>query len=237
MSLSGSAGAQNYIDPNEIHSNGGLGADLLDDDTVLQNDPGDADSGANNRMNYPVMTSVVLSGTKLTVDATLDTIPNKFHNIFYFVNTECDPSGYGEGEKVLGSYGVNSGATGQTEFRRVFANPPLLGRGFITMAASDPESSSEFSLCVPVDITADYNCSSTTDAGDAASLLRGIVIENDLQIPSSCSTIGEFVGDTVFGDADCDDELTPKDPLVLLAALAGAEAPSLPVGCTILLTP
>ena len=48
-------------------------------------------------MNYPVMTSA-FDGTTLTVDGTLDTVPNKFNNMFFFANRECDPSGYGEGE-------------------------------------------------------------------------------------------------------------------------------------------
>jgi hypothetical protein len=183
------------------------------------------------------MTSVVLSGMRLTVEGLLDTAPDTFNNMFFFVNTVCDPSGYGEAEKFLGSYGVNSGASGTAEFTRVFSNPPLNGRGFITMAASDPESSSEFSLCEPVDITADYTCDGEIDLDDPLALLRKYATGDAGDVSQFCSEIGTFVGDTVFGDPDCDDQLTPRDPLVLLATLAGAETPPLPVGCTILLTP
>lgn len=235
VSLAASAGAQNYIDPNKMHSNAGLGADLLDDGLVLPNDDGDADSGPNNLMNYPEMTSIVLSGTRLTVQGVLNTVPNKFNNMFFFVNTECDPSGYGEAEHFLGSYGVNSGATGTAQFTRVFSSPALNGRGFITMAASDPESSSEFSRCLPLDIAADYNCDNQIDPGDPLTLLHQIATGDPGPRGPFCPAIGLLLGDTVFGDPDCDGQLTPRDPLTLLAALSGAQTPTLPQGCEIIL--
>lgn len=235
VSLAASAGAQNYIDPNKAYSNGGLGSDLLDDGAVLENDPGDADTGPNNRMNYPVMTSIVFSGTKLTVDGYLDTVPMKFNNMFFFANAECDPSGYGEGELFLGSYGVGSGQTGRSNFHRVLTSPPLGGRGFITMSASDPESSSEFSLCLPVDIAPDYNCDNLINTGDPLALLAELATGNRGPSGVNCPQIGVQLGDSVFGDPDCDGQLTPRDPLVLMIALAGSDQLPLPQGCSILL--
>ena len=215
VSLAASAGAQNYIDPNKAYSNGGLGSDLLDDGQVLANDAGDADTGPNNRMNYPVMTSIVLSGTKLTVNGYLDTVPMKFNNMFFFANAECDPSGFGEGERFLGSYGVGSGPTGTSAFNRVFTSPLLGGRGFITMSASDPESSSEFSRCLPVDIAPDYNCDNMINVGDPMALLSELASGDRGPSGVNCPEIGVQLGDGVFGDPDCDGQLTPRDPLVL----------------------
>jgi len=237
VSLAASAGAQNYIDPNVMHSNGGLGADLLDDGLVLANDPGDADTGPNNRMNYPVISNALLSGTKLTVNGELNTVPSQYSNMFFFTNAACDPSGYGEAEKFLGSLGVNSGPTGTVPFQRMFSNPPLNGRGWITMAGSDPESSSEFALCVPVDITADYNCDAAINAVDALTLLKHVATGNAGSVGEGCTSVGAMMGDTVFGDPNCDDVVSPADALVLLVAVSGASQLPLPVGCTLLLTP
>lgn len=235
VSLAASAGAQNYIDPNKTYANGGLGSDLLDDGAVLANDPGDADTGPNNRMNYPVMTSIVLSGTKLTVDGYLDTVPSSYSNMFFFANAECDPSGYGEGEIFLGSYGFAAGPTGTAQFHRVFTSPPLDGRGFITMSASDPESSSEFSACLPLDIAPDYNCDNLADTGDPLALLSHLATGDRGPAGPFCTEIGQTIGDTVFGDPDCDGQLTARDPLVLMLALSGAAQLPLPQGCQILL--
>ena len=235
VSLAASAGTQNYIDPNKAYSNGGLGSDLLDDGAVLENDTGDGDTGPNNRMNYPVMTSIVFSGTKLTVDGYLDTVPMKFNNMFFFANAECDPSGYGEGELFLGSYGINSGQTGIGQFQRVFTSPALGGRGFITMSASDPESSSEFSRCLSVDIAPDYNCDNLINQGDPLALVAQLATGDRGPSGANCTEIGVQLGDGKFGDPDCDGQLTPRDALVLMIALAGADQLPLPQGCSILL--
>jgi CSLREA domain-containing protein len=235
VSLSASASDQNYIDPNQTFANGGLGADLLNDEQVLANDHGDADNGPNNRMNYPVITGARLSGTSLAIDGQLDTIPNQYSNMFFFANSQCDPSGYGEGEKFLGSYGINPGASGVGQFHRAFNNVALGGRGFITMSASDPESSSEFSACVAVDIAPDYNCDNQINQADVGALVSQLATGDRGAAPSSCSGIGVALGDSVFGDPDCDGQLTPRDPLVLLIALAGADQLQLPAGCADLL--
>ena len=235
VSLSSSASDQNYIDPNKTYANGGLGADLLNDGLVLDNDPGDADTGPNNRMNYPVISNAVLTGTTLVVNGSLDTVPSQYSNMFFFANGECDPSGYGEGELFLGSYGINVGLTGVGQFHRVLTNTALGGRGFITMAASDPESSSEFSRCVSLDIAPDYNCDNSINPGDALALVSYLSSGDRGTAGANCANIGDRLGDGKFGDPDCDGQLTPRDPLALLIALAGANQLPLPPGCSIAL--
>ena len=53
-----SAGNGNAIRGNSIHDNGALGIDLLGAVGPTANDPGDADTGANNLQNFPIVRSV-----------------------------------------------------------------------------------------------------------------------------------------------------------------------------------
>ncbi|MDJ0497436.1 MAG: DUF5011 domain-containing protein, partial [Acidimicrobiia bacterium] len=94
----------NSVLGNAIHSNGGLGIDL-NDDGVTSNDAGDGDTGQNDFMNFPVITSASESGGTVTVDFGLDVL-NGSYRIEFFDNTAADPSGNGEGETWVGSVDV-----------------------------------------------------------------------------------------------------------------------------------
>ncbi|MDJ0960174.1 MAG: Ig-like domain-containing protein [Acidimicrobiia bacterium] len=87
----------NSILGNAIHSNGGLGIDH-NEDGVTSNDAGDGDTGQNDFLNYPVITSATESGGTITVDYDLD-VPDGSYRIEFFTNSSgADPSGNGEGE-------------------------------------------------------------------------------------------------------------------------------------------
>src|SRR5207248_2426609 len=60
------SGTGNSIRGNSIFSNGALGIDLANDG-VTANDNGDADTGPNNRQNFPVISSVVTGGGQTTI--------------------------------------------------------------------------------------------------------------------------------------------------------------------------
>ena len=77
-------GPGNRISTNVITGNGLLGINLSLPG-VTPNDAGDADFGANNIQNFPVLTSAVDNGTTLTVQGTLNSLANTTFRI------ECRP--------------------------------------------------------------------------------------------------------------------------------------------------
>lgn len=88
---------------NRIFDNGLLGIDLSDNG-VTANDTGDGDSGPNNLLNFPQITSINITGAnQLIYSVTLD-VPSDAngYRIEFFANSAADSSGFGEGERYLG---------------------------------------------------------------------------------------------------------------------------------------
>ena len=132
------------IRANSIHSNGGIGIDL-DGAGITANDPGDGDSGANNRQNFPVITSTS-AGSNL-VGATLGSTPGTTFTLDFFANAVCDPSGNGEGQRYLGSAITTTDGGGNASFQFSLTSAPAAGE-FVTATATDPSgNTSEFSAC------------------------------------------------------------------------------------------
>jgi uncharacterized protein (DUF2141 family) len=140
------SGMGNAILSNSIFSNGGLGIDLRPRG-VTPNDPGDADTGANNLQNFPVLTSVSGSGGGTTVQGTLNSEANKTYRLEFFSSPSCDPSGHGEGKTFLGSLSVTTDGSGNASF--TFSSGTAVSSGdSVTATATDPaNNTSEFSRC------------------------------------------------------------------------------------------
>lgn len=142
---------------NEIGGSSGLGIDLIASgavgDGVTANDLNDADSGANNLQNFPVLTSFGANAGQLLISGSLD-VPTATSNADYtigvYANASCDPSGNGEGELYLGSATVNlSGNSVANEaFQFAIAATPV-ANGAISVTATDAlGNTSEFSPCL-----------------------------------------------------------------------------------------
>ncbi len=82
---------------NVIHSNGGLAVDLAPNG-VNPNDTGDGDTGANEKLNFPVLTSATNDGTNATLTWTLNARPNTTYELLFCRLPAPDPSGHGECE-------------------------------------------------------------------------------------------------------------------------------------------
>jgi Calx-beta domain len=108
------SGTGDSILSNSIFSNGHLGIDLVavgdPADGVTPNGPG-VRVGPDDLQNYPVVTAVV-AGTKGAVQASFFSLPNTPFLIQFFSNTTADPSGYGQGQTLLGSQSISTDATG-----------------------------------------------------------------------------------------------------------------------------
>jgi hypothetical protein len=133
---------------NSIYDNDHIGIDIGPPPWgVLPNDPGDADDGPNNLMNYPVLESAKATAGKLIVKGYLDTPNPKTVTIEFFANPVPnpggDPSGYGEGAKYLGSDRPNS----QGKFTATL--PGVKAGTLITATATDADgNTSEFAANV-----------------------------------------------------------------------------------------
>ncbi|MGH9907829.1 MAG: Calx-beta domain-containing protein, partial [Pyrinomonadaceae bacterium] len=137
---------------NSIHSNDGIGINLSGGNEnsagVTSNDAGDADTGPNNLQNFPALTSANNAGGATLINGTLNSTPNTTFHIEVFSNPSCDPSGHGEGHKLIGAQDVTTNSGGNASL--VAAAPSsVLSGNFFTATATDPTgNTSEFSQCV-----------------------------------------------------------------------------------------
>jgi CSLREA domain-containing protein len=162
----------NAILGNSIYANTGLGIDLDDSHStpasagVTANDANDADTGGNNRQNFPVLTSASTNGSQITIGGALTTTASTQFRLEFFANVTADPSGYGEGQRYLGAYTVTTNAVGVTPFNTTLT-ATVATTETVTATATDPNNNtSEFGPNVAV--TAPLVVNSTGDAGDAS---------------------------------------------------------------------
>jgi hypothetical protein len=87
----------NSIRGNSIFSNDGIGIDLNTDafGGVDTNDSCDADTGANNLQNYPVLNSAGKIGSTINIRGTLNSNPNATFTVDFYSSPAADPSNYG----------------------------------------------------------------------------------------------------------------------------------------------
>lgn len=149
------AGLRNSIRGNAVWGNNDLGIDLYDGALgVTPNDPQDADAGANNLQNFPVITGVNPGVGSVTITGTLNSTPNATFAIDFYRSAAADPSGYGQGEVYLGSRTVTTSATGDAGFSIFFPIAGNIAGQYFTATASRlyggaVYETSEFSQAVP----------------------------------------------------------------------------------------
>jgi CSLREA domain-containing protein len=113
------AGTGNTILGNSIHSNDLRGIDL-GNNGVTANDLDDLDSGPNDLLNFPVVTSVTHSGGTLTVDFQMVIPPGNYRVEFFKNPVGADPSGNGEGQIYADAITVADGGGGTQIFSHSF---------------------------------------------------------------------------------------------------------------------
>ena len=228
VALAASAGVNNYLDPNITHSNVGLGADLKDDGVTL-NDQDDLDTGPNDVLNFPVVTRAEVVNGVLEIEGTLNTVPAPFLPIFIFANSECDPSGFGEGERFLGE-DVAEGIGPDYTFEATI-NLPVYDGEYITTSASNPQSTSEFSECVAI-VGAPSATPSPTPSSTPSPTPSPTPTATPSPTPSPTPTTPPGTPRT-WGDLDCTNGVNPIDSLKALRTDAGL-GNFQPIGCPVI---
>jgi CSLREA domain-containing protein len=140
VSIYGATTTGNRIPQNSIFANGGLGIDLGEDGPTA-NDPGDADTGPNGLQNKPVVRSAKTGALKTTVNARLNSTPNRTFTVQFFSN----PAGGDEGKKFMGQKSVTTDGSGNVSFSFSPAQKVGLGRTVTATATNPAGSTSEFS--------------------------------------------------------------------------------------------
>lgn len=156
--LDGLPSTGNYISANKIHSNGGLGIDLSADldlpDGVTLNDVGDADTGANEFQNYPTILSASADGSTLNIALDFSGTPSNPYSIEIFANDSCDPSGFGEGQRLVSIIQFATDGIGNWAQSGVVHSFPFIiwPNEFVTATITDTAlaNTSEFSPCFMV---------------------------------------------------------------------------------------
>ncbi len=158
------SGTKNRIAGNSILGNAGLGINL-GTDQVTANDAGDADPGANDLQNFPVLTVAEPTATGTAIRGTLNAQANKTYQIELFSSPATTPLAKVAGQTFLQRVAVTTDANGNANLSTdlttaitgyitatatddqgntsEFAAPQLIGAPIVTIAANAPASKPE----------------------------------------------------------------------------------------------
>ena len=102
---------------NSIFSNAKLGIDL-GGDGVTPNHPGGPIAGEPNGFeNYPVLTTAATFSGSIGIAGTLNSAADTSYTLQFFANPLADPSGFGQGQTLIGTTTVTTDATGNVLFK------------------------------------------------------------------------------------------------------------------------
>ena len=179
------AGTGISIRGNNIFSNSMLGIDLNRNGST-PNDNLDADTGANNRQNFPVLSDVNTG----SVTGTLHSTPGTIFQLDFYASAACDPSNFGEGQRYLGSGSTTTNELGDASFQISSLGATVAGES-VTATATDPSgNTSEFARCLTVSNGGAFLVGNTNDSGPGS--LRQAIL--DANSGSGSSTITFSIG-------------------------------------------
>jgi hypothetical protein len=148
ITLAADAGFNNKFSQNSIYQNGALGIDLGDDGVTL-NGSG-SPNGPNHSQPFPVLTDAQSQNGTTTIFGQFAGSPFTTYQLEFFLNDVADPSGYGEGQALIGTLTLLLDGTGTAKFTVSFPVSAVYTQ-FITATATSPGGdTSEFSGAVQV---------------------------------------------------------------------------------------
>lgn len=141
------SGTRNLVRSNNIFSNMQIGIDI-NGDGVTPNEPSGSGIGPNNLQAYPVLNFA--ASDIQAIQGLLTGSPNTQYTIEFFSNINIDPTGFGEGERLIGAHTLTTDDSGKGSFFVTFPGKIVNGE-FITATATDPNNNtSEFSRAVSI---------------------------------------------------------------------------------------
>ena len=179
----------------------------------------------------------------LTVTGHINSTPRIYYNLFFLVNDACDASGYGEGQDFVGDITIIADENGDYQFTATFPTASVPPGKFISASASNPESTSEFSLCIevveggptptpgPVRLHGDIRCDGGVDATDGLGILREVAGMTQIAQTEPCPDLGDNLEGRIFGDVLCNGGIDAVDALAVLRFVAGLPPLSAGIGC------
>jgi parallel beta-helix repeat protein len=135
------AGTGNEISGNRIHDNGGPGIKL------------NANTGANDAQNYPLLTAAFSSNNLTHVEGSLNSTPNAGFRLEFFASPNWDPQGIAEGQLLLGTANVITDGAGDALFAVNLSSPSPTGYVITATATAPTKNTSEFSAAVMPSVT------------------------------------------------------------------------------------
>lgn len=159
-----------------------LGIDL-GDDGVTPNDAGDADTGANNLQNTPVLTSASTTLTNTTIQGAISSAPSTSYRVEYYAND----SDLSEGKTQMFVQNITTDASGNATINVTVPYASHYGQ-YITATATrnaTPFDTSEFSVPVPVSITS-FVVTNTNNSGTGS--LRQAILDANATLEANLIT-------------------------------------------------
>lgn len=144
-------GNANALTENRIYNNGELGIDIGADGITPNNGSMTTNDGV---QNHPVLGAATGSAFSGTVMGGLNTVPNRTYAIEIYASDDCDASGRGEGQRLIGEASVTTpqvpffGFYSTARFEIPVSSEKLSGQAITALARSAAGDTSEFSPCV-----------------------------------------------------------------------------------------
>jgi uncharacterized repeat protein (TIGR01451 family) len=179
----------NSIRYNAIYNNA-FGIDLGENYGPIPNHNGGAIPGPNHFQNYPVITSVA-AATSTTINGTLNSGPDATFTLDFYVSSAPDPTGFGQGQRYLGSTTVTTDSTGNTTFTATLLAATSAGDWITATATSAVGDTSEFARdvqapvpgTVPTDVA--VSISGPANATEADNLVYQVTLTNNGPVDAS----------------------------------------------------
>jgi parallel beta-helix repeat protein len=193
------SGTGNRILSNLISNNGLLAIDLGNDGPTA-NDQDDADTGANNLQNFPLINT---ANDGLRMIGTFNSLPNTPYLFQFFSRSTCQSTG-NDSQSLLGEASFTTDANGNLAFDQSFVRR---GMQNVTATATNKVTgdTSEFSPCKPVEPANHFVFSKATSSkseseGNASFTIQRTGVASDL---GAATVQVNTLNGTAIGGASC----------------------------------